>query len=397
MTDPLDWLDDSLADLDREDARRGMRHHAGAAGPWIDLVDDEGTRRVLHLSGNSYLGLADDPRVIEAATAAAVRHGVGAGASRLVTGGTTTHQALEGALADWKGTEDAVVLSSGYLANLAVITALVGPGDTIVSDRRNHASIIDACRLSGAQVRVFEHADAEHAEQLLGTAPGRRLLVTDGVFSMDGDIAPLPELCDVAERHGAMVVVDDAHGSGILGPDGRGTAAATGCSDRVHAVVVTLSKALGAAGGAVVGSRQLAEWIRNRARPFIFDTALPAPIAAAAHESLRISLAEPQRRARAVANARTLATVVAELGFATAEPDTCIVPVVIGENAATLRAMQRLLAHDVLAVAIRPPSVEVGTARLRLTTMATHSDADLAMARDALIASLSPAQLQDRP
>jgi 8-amino-7-oxononanoate synthase len=305
--DPLAWIGGALADLHERDLHRSLRHHASAADPWIELVDpDDPTaplRRVLHLCSNGYLGLASHPAVVEAAAEAAARHGTSAGASRLVTGGQSPHRALERDLAAWKGTEDAVLTSSGYLANLAVVTALVGRGDTVVSDARNHASIVDACRLSGAEIRVHAHGDPEHAEALLADAPGRRLLVTDGVFSMDGDLAPLPALCDVAERHGAAVVVDDAHGTGVLGPDGRGTAAALGCEDRVHAVVGTLSKALASVGGFVAGSTDLVDWLRNRARPVVFDTALPAPAVAAAHAALRVARSEPDRRRRVLAHA----------------------------------------------------------------------------------------------
>ncbi|MFT5222034.1 MAG: 8-amino-7-oxononanoate synthase [Glaciecola sp.] len=389
MSSALDWLDEELRKLRDADLYRDLRHHGGPAGPWIELETANGRRRVLHLSGNSYLGLADDERVVEAAIEVARTHGIGAGASRLVTGGTDQHRLLEAELAEFKGAQDAALLSSGYLANLAVVTALVGPGDTIVSDAWNHASIIDACRLSGAEVRVHRHADAEHAEQLLRDAPGRRALITDGVFSMDGDLAPLPALCDAAERHGAAVIVDDAHGTGVVGPDGRGTAAALGCADRVDAIVVTLSKSLGAAGGAVVGSRRLVHWVRNRARPFIFDTALPAAIVAAARCALRISIDEPERRANALRHARRVAQAAREAGHAVGDVNSCIVPIVLGENRTTLDAMQTLLDHDVLVVAIRPPSVPRGAARLRVTTMATHTESDIDHACSALQVALT--------
>lgn len=382
MTDPIAWADDALAELDARGLRRVLRHHGAAAAEKLHV---EGRPRpVLNLSGNSYLGLAHDQRVVAAAQKAADQFGVGAGASRLVTGGTTAHRDLEHALAAFKRTEAAALFSSGYLANLGVLTVLAGRGDTIVSDERNHASIIDACRLSGAEVRVFRHADPEHAETLLRDAPGRRVLVTDGVFSMDGDLAPLPDLCDVAERHGAAVVVDDAHGTGVLGPDGRGTVAATGCEGRVHAIVVTLSKALGSVGGAVVGQRRLVELVHSRARPFIFDTALPAMAVAAAHAALELSVEEPWRRDVATRHARTLAAAARDAGGSVPEVETCIVPVVLGSNAAALDGMERLLADDILAVAIRPPSVAPGSARLRLTTMATHEDEDMARAAQAL-------------
>ena len=389
--DPLAWLDPALDALAADDRHRSLRHHGSGADPWIELDGPAGPRRVLHLCSNGYLGLATDPRVTTAAAEAAHRYGAGTGSARLVTGAQAPHRHLEEQLADWKQVEATRLFSSGYLANLGVITALVGRGDTVVSDELNHASIIDACRLSGAQVRVYRHADAEHAAAQLADAPGRRLLVTDGVFSMDGDLAPLPALCDAAERHGAAVVVDDAHGSGVIGPDGRGTVAALGCEGRVHAIVATLSKALGSTGGYVAGSATLVDWLTNRARGFVFDTAPGAPAVAAASAALEIVRAEPERRDRVVAHARRLADAVRAGGWQVPEPRAAIVPVMIGDNGAALKAMEDLLARDVLAVAIRPPTVPVGTARLRATLMATHSAEDLDVAVRAFGAALAAA------
>lgn len=385
--DPLDWIGPALEDLTARDLSRELRHLEGAAGPWVTL---EVGRRLLHLCSNNYLGLATNPRVVAAARAAVRTYGTGTGASRLVSGGQKIHREFEEELAAWKGTEDAVLFSSGYLANLGLVTALVGRGDTVVSDELNHASIVDACRLSRAEVRVFQHRDFQHAAVLLASAPGRRLLVTDGVFSMDGDIAPLEELCSVAERHNAAVIVDDAHGSAVIGPDGRGTAAALGCEGRVHAVVGTLSKALGSTGGFVAGSRQLATWVRNGARPFIFDTAPSGPAIAAAQAALRIARASPDRRQRALRLARRLADGLRSLGVAVKDPAACIVPVPVGGNRAALDAMEGLVARGVLVVAIRPPSVPEGTARLRATVMATHSEADIEAAVAAFSVVLRP-------
>lgn len=389
--DPLAWLDEGLAALRADDRHRVLRHHGSAAEPWIALETPSGPRRVLHLCSNGYLGLATHPDVVAAAAAAARRYGTGTGSARLVTGAQAPHRDLEDLLADWKRVEATRLFSSGYLANLGVVTALVGRGDTVVSDELNHASIIDACRLSGAEVRVYRHADAAHADALLADAPGRRLLVTDGVFSMDGDLAPLPDLCDAAERHGAIVVVDDAHGSGVLGPDGRGTVAALGCEGRVHAIVATLSKALGSTGGYVAGSRRLVDWLTNRARGFVFDTALGAPAVAAAHAAVEVLRSEPDRRARPVAHARRLADAVRAAGWDVPVPEAAIVPVVVGDNGAAMRAMAQLLDQDVLAVAIRPPTVPRGTARLRATVMATHTDEDLDVAVRAFGAALAAA------
>lgn len=379
-TDALAWLDDALADLARQDLRRHLRHHRSGAEPWL-VLDGDPPRRVLHLSSNGYLGLATHPEVVAAAAQAAARYGTGSGSARLVTGAQGPHRDLEDDLAAWKRTESALLFSSGYMANLGVVTALVGRGDTVVSDELNHASIIDACRLSRAQVRVFRHGDAEQAAALLADAPGRRLLITDGVFSMDGDLAALPDLCDAAERHGAMMVIDDAHGSGVIGPDGRGTAALLDCEDRVDAIVATLSKSLGSTGGYVAGSRRLVDWLTNRARPFVFDTAPGAPAVAAAHAALRIAQREPQRRARAVLLAQRLASGLADAGVGTiSDPQVPIVPVVVGSAERALHAMDDLLERGVLAVAIRPPTVPAGTARLRATVMATHTDEDVDLA-----------------
>ncbi|MDQ4129658.1 MAG: 8-amino-7-oxononanoate synthase [Actinomycetota bacterium] len=386
--DPLGWIDPALEDLTAGDLRRELRHLAGPAGPWVTLEDG---RKLLHLCSNNYLGLATNPRVVAAARAAVRTYGTGAGASRLVTGGQKIHREFEEELAAWKGTGAAVLFSSGYLANLGVVTALVGAGDTVVSDELNHASIVDACRLSRAEVRVYQHRDFEHAAALLARAPGRRLLVTDGVFSMDGDLAPLEELCDAAERHNAALVVDDAHGSAIIGPDGRGTAAALGCEGRVHAVVGTLSKALGSTGGFVATSRAVAKWLHNRARPFIFDTAPSGPAIAAAQAALRIARASPDRRQRALRLARRLADGLRAVGVAVNEPEACIVPIPVGDNRGVLDAMEGLVARGVLVVAIRPPSVPDGTARLRATVMATHSEADVELAVSAFARVLRPA------
>lgn len=365
MGDPLDWVGPALQDLEVVGLRRTLRHRASAAGPYVDGL--------VNLSSNDYLGLAGDRRVIEAAQAAAGAWGAGSGASRLVTGGTVLHRELERAIARWKRAEDAVVFSSGYLANVGTIPALVGRGDAVFSDALNHASIIDGCRLSRAQVRVYPHRDIAALDQLLGTTDARRrLIVTDGIFSMDGDAADVPALRTLAEAHGAMLMVDDAHGCGVLGPDGRGTAAAQGCAGRVHVQLGTLSKAFGAAGGYVAGAADLCDWLRNQARGFVFDTALPPPAAGAAVRAREIATAEPWRRARALQLAQRLAA-----GLGVEEPAACIVPLVIGAPEATLRASAALAEAGLLAVAIRPPTVPPGTARLRFTASAAHSEADI--------------------
>ena len=359
-TDPLGWISPALGELQTAGLRRVLRHRG------LDVPAE-----AVDLSSNDYLGLAGDPRVVEAAREAAAGWGAGSGASRLVTGGTALHRELERAIAGWKGTEDAVVFSSGYLANTGTIPALVGAGDAVFSDALNHASIVDGCRLSRAAVRVFPHRDAAALDQLLAaTHARRRLVVTDGVFSMDGDTAELPELCAVAEAHGAMMMVDDAHGCGVLGPEGRGTAAAQGCADRVHVQLGTLSKAFGAAGGYVAGDRGLCEWLRNRARGFVFDTA-PVPAAVgAALRALEIAAAEPWRRQHGRALARRLAR-----GLGVDQPAACVVPFVVGEPRAAMAASAALAEEGLIVVAIRPPTVLPGTARPRFALTASHEEA----------------------
>ncbi len=367
MGDPLGWIGAALCELETAGLRRALRHRTTGAGPLVDGL--------VNLSSNDYLGLAGDPRVVEAARDAAGTWGAGSGASRLVTGGTELHRELERAIARWKRTEDAVVFSSGYLANAGTIPALVGRGDAVFSDALNHASIIDGCRLSRAQVHVYPHRDVAALDRLLATTERtarRRLVITDGVFSMGGDAADLAGLCAVAEAHGAMVIVDDAHGCGVLGPDGRGTAAAQGCAGRVSVQLGTLSKAFGAAGGYVAGAMTLCDWLRNRARGFVFDTA-PAPaVVGAALQALDIAAAEPWRRATALRLARRLAA-----GLGVAEPAACVVPLVLGEPEAALRASAALAEAGLLVVPIRPPTVPPGTARLRFAISAAHTEAEI--------------------
>ncbi|MFO0574118.1 MAG: 8-amino-7-oxononanoate synthase [Polyangia bacterium] len=401
---PAAWaehLDSRAAALRRAGLWRTVRTLASAPGPTVRLPDeggDEGRgegRELIALGSNNYLGLATDPRLVAAAQAAAARYGTGSGASRLLGGALSLHDELERRLAAWKGCEDCVLFSSGYLANLGAITALCGRGDTIVSDRLNHASLIDGCRLSGASVRIYPHADARACAEAVaeaGGSGGRVLIATDSVFSMDGDLAPLAELVAVAERHGALLFLDEAHATGVLGR-GRGALAELGLTGRVGAVMGTCSKALGSLGGFVCGSRVLCDHLRNHARGFIFDTSLPAPVVAATLAALDVIEREPERCARARALAVRLCRSLRALGYDAALPQAAIVPVLIGESEAAVRLSARLRELGVLALAVRPPTVPAGTARLRLCTMATHTDehieqavAAFAAARDSLSA-----------
>jgi 8-amino-7-oxononanoate synthase len=379
---PFAWLPGALGELRDADLLRVLTYAASAPDPEVVL---DGVPHLL-LASNNYLGLATDPRVLAGARAALDAYGAGAGASRLVTGSLDLHRRLELRLAELKSCEDALVFPTGYQANVGTIPALVGPGDLVASDELNHASIIDGCRLSRAEVVRYRHADAGAAEEALRSAPRarRRLLVTDTVFSMDGDLAPLPDLLAVAERHGAMLMVDEAHATGVLGPSGAGAIEHFGLEGRVPVVMGTLSKALGAQGGYVAGGRDLCDYLRTRARGFVFTTALAPAAAGAALAALDVVRDEPERRARLHDLAARLARGAEELGYTVLPTGSAVVGVVIGEARAALDVAAALRADRVWAPAIRPPSVPVGSARLRLTVMATHEDRHLAWALDAL-------------
>ena len=369
MADPLAWCAGELARLEREGLRRHPATLSSPQGPEVVV----GGRWVIQLCSNDYLGLAADPRLRRAAAAAAGRWGAGSGASRLVSGTSEAHRRLEASLARLKGREDAIVFSSGYLANAGTIPALAGRQDVVFSDELNHASIIDGCRLSGARVVVYRHADVAGLERALCSVEARRrLVVTDTVFSMQGDLAPVPDLARVCERHGAMLMVDDAHATGLL-EAGAGAGI----------VMSTLSKALGSAGGFVAGSRDLVEWLRNRARSYVFDTAPPPAAVGAAIEAVRIIAAEPHRGPDVVAAAARLAQALAGLGYDVGQPSAAIVPVFVGDGPDGMALSSRLLEHGIFVPAIRPPSVPPGTARLRVTVTAAHTEEHLAAAVEA--------------
>ena len=365
MTDPLAFARDELARLELDALLREV--HPLDTPQTAEVVRDG--HRLLLFASNNYLGLANDPRVVDAATDAARRWGVGAGSARLITGATHLHDELEDAIASFKHTAAALIFSSGYLANLGTISALAGAEDAIFSDELNHASIIDGARLSRAQVHVYRHADPQHLADLLRTSTARRkLVVTDGVFSMDGDLAPLPSLVQVCGSSDAILMVDEAHATGVVGPGGRGAVAHFRLEGRVPVVMGTLSKSFGSAGGYIAGSRELVAFLRNRARAFIFDTAIPAPVAAAALRALEILSASPELALRVRSNAMRLAQ-----GLGLARPDAAIVPIVVGASEDALRLSEALLRQGILVPAIRPPTVPTGTARLRTTVMATHT------------------------
>jgi 8-amino-7-oxononanoate synthase len=373
-------FEDDLATLEAAGLRRRLRPLASGCDTEV-LLDG---RRVLLLSSNNYLGLAGDARLQAAAADAVVRWGCGTGASRLVSGHLELHAGVEAKLAAFKGTEAALLFPSGYQANVGAISAVVGRGDHVYSDALNHASIVDGCRLSRATIHLYPHRDVAALETALATSPrgGRRLIVTDSVFSMDGDRAPLPALVTLARQYHSWLLVDEAHATGVLGPRGAGLAEAEGVTDDVTVHVGTLGKALGSAGAYVAGSRELVELLVNRARSFVYTTGLAPASVAAAGAALDVVAAEPERRRTLLANAAMLREGLCGLGLA-AGGDTQIVPLVVGDNRRALALAEALLARGVLAHAIRPPTVPPGTARLRISPMATHTRAQLTQALSA--------------
>jgi 8-amino-7-oxononanoate synthase len=383
MSDPLAWLDDEAAAWSARGLSRRLNPH-GEVRPGRFA---RGGRWLANFGSNDYLGLATDPRLAAAAHAAAARYGWGAGASPLVSGWTEAHQDLVDALAAFERAEAALLFPTGFAANLGTLAALAGPGDAVYSDRLNHACLIDGARLSRATVRVYPHNDVAVLAAVLERDRGRfrrSLIATDGVFSMDGDLAPLGEIAEVAERFGAMLLVDEAHGTGVFGPDGRGAASACGVAGRVHVRVGTLSKALGSLGGFVAGSRRLVDHLVNHARTQIYSTALPPAAAAAARAALAVVEAEPWRRERVFALAARLRGALRGAGLDVGPADGPIVPVLVGEPGRALDLAARLADAGLFVPAIRPPTVPAGTSRLRISVTAAHADEDI----DALIAAL---------
>jgi 8-amino-7-oxononanoate synthase len=385
-------IDERLAELERLGLSRRTRLVSGPQGPTV-LLDG---KPMLVLCSNNYLGLADHPRVREAAADAAMRWGVGAGASRLVSGTMTIHRRLEERLAAFEQSEACLLFGSGYLANLGVIGALAGRGGTVFSDELNHASIVDGCRLSRAEVVVYRHLDVEHLAWCLrrhgsppargarGQGQGGRLIVTDTVFSMDGDVAPLQEIVELAKAHGARLMVDEAHATGALGPDGRGAVAEAELEDEVDVIVGTLGKALGSYGAYVCAEEEMVRYLLNTARSLIFSTAPGPPAVAGALAALELLQERPHRVERLRANARVLRRALAAEGFAVAENEMHIVPLIVGDERAAMRLCERAIERGVFAQAIRPPTVPAGTSRLRLATMASHTASDLRMAAGVL-------------
>jgi glycine C-acetyltransferase/8-amino-7-oxononanoate synthase len=351
---------------------RRLRLVSGPQGPRV-LLDG---RPVLLLCSNNYLGLADHPKVRGAAAEAAMRWGAGAGASRLISGTMEPHRRLEAELAEFKGYEAALLFGSGYLANTGVIAALAGKGEVVFSDELNHASIVDGCRLSRAETFVYRHGDLDHLAWGLREAGERAsLIVSDGVFSMDGDVATLPELLELARRHRCRLTIDEAHATGAVGPGGRGSVAAAGLSGEVDVVVGTLGKALGSYGAYACASAETIDYLVNTARPFIFSTAPPPPSVAAATAAL--DLVSPQRVERLRDNASRFRAALAAEGLDAGSSQTQIVPIEVGDAGRTMELCERALERGVFAQGIRPPTVPEGSSRLRFTVMATHRVGEL--------------------
>jgi 8-amino-7-oxononanoate synthase len=385
------WMDDELEECRRRGLYRVRRRLQSGQAVRVRLRGGE----LINFSSNDYLALAGDPRLARAAAAASRRYGTGAGASPLVSGYTPPLRSLERALAEWEGTESALVFSSGYAANLAVVSSLAGRADAVFSDALNHASLIDGCRLSRAAVHVYRHNDIAHLADLLrtqGRRARRRLIVSDTVFSMDGDLAPLANLLELAERFDCLLVIDEAHATGVLGEQGRGVtdllAAGSWSWDRL-VKVGTLSKALGTQGGFVCGPRRLIDWLINHARPYIFSTAPAPPIAAAARRAVALVRENADGRRHVLDLAERLRRKLGERGASVGESCCQIVPLVVGEPRAAMALSRRLREHGFLVPAIRPPAVPEGTARLRISVTAGHTEDDV----DQLVKTIGSAVL----
>jgi len=382
MSNALRYLDEQLEQWKSEGTYQRLRvlESASAAESRFDGKD------VINLASNNYLGLTTHPKLVEAAVAAAKRYGAGSGAVRTISGTMSLHMALEERIAAFKNVEASVVFQSGFAANAGTVSAILGPEDHIISDELNHASIIDGCRLSRAKIHVFPHKDVAAAENILASldgAGGRKLLISDGVFSMDGDIGPLPGLVEAAEKHGAIMMVDDAHSSGVLGRDGRGTIDHFGLHGRVHIQVGTLSKAIGVLGGYVCGSRDLIEFLYHRARPFLFSTSHPPAVAAACLAAFDVLEQEPERIDKMWENTRYFKQGLTAAGFNTGISETPITPVIVGEARLAHELSRELFHEGVLATGIGFPTVPKGKARVRTIVTATHTTAELDRALEA--------------
>lgn len=378
----MDFLHERLASLKKEGLYRTLREHQGpqAATTCID------GKEVVQLSSNNYLGLADHPRVKAAAQEALERLGTGSGGARLVCGNLALNTTLEERLAALKKKESGLLFSTGYMANIGILAALMEEGDVVFSDALNHASIVDGCRMSRAETRVYPHKDMDALEQALRASKHcrRRLIVTDGIFSMDGDIAPLPDLVSLAEHYECMLMVDDAHATGVLGDHGGGTGEYFGLEDRIDITMGTLGKALGGFGAFVAGDHSLRALLINCARPFIFTTGLPPSVIATGIAALELLTEEPGLRQKLWENVAFFRKGMESAGFDLLESETQIIPVFVGDASLTMRMGELLFQEGVFVQGIRPPAVPQGSSRLRITIMATHGREALGRALEAL-------------
>jgi glycine C-acetyltransferase len=384
----LSYLTDQMNELRQKGTHFSLRVLEEPQSP--ECVFDG--KRVINLASNNYLGLTTHPKLREAALAAIKKYGVGSGAVRTVSGTMTIHMELEEKIARFKKTEACVVFQSGFAANAGTVSAILGKEDFIISDELNHASIIDGARLSRAKIKVFRHKDAAHAEELLKEVagePGHKLMITDGVFSMDGDVGPLPALCDLAEKYGAIMMVDDAHASGVLGKNGRGTPDHFNVHGRVDVQVGTLSKAIGALGGYVCGSKELIDFLYHRARPFLFSTSHPPSVAATCIAAFDVLEQEPELMDKLWANTRFFKKELGLLGFniggtTTPASETPITPIIVGEGRLAMEFSRELFNEGVFTPGIAFPTVAEGKARLRTIMSATHTQDQLSRALEVL-------------
>ncbi len=376
MSNPLSYLHDQLESWRQEGTFQRLRVLETACAPESRFDG----KQVINLASNNYLGLTTHPKLREAALEAVRKYGAGSGAVRTISGTMSLHMELEERIAAFKHVEACVVFQSGFAANAGTVSAILTPDDHIISDELNHASIIDGCRLSRAKIHVFPHKDVARAEAILAEldgASGRKLLISDGVFSMDGDIGPLPGLVEAAEKHDAIMMVDDAHSSGVLGRNGRGTIDHFGLHGRVHIQVGTLSKAVGVLGGYVCGSRDLIEFLYHRARPFLFSTSHPPAVAAACLAAFDVLEQEPERIQQLWDNTRYFKQGLVAAGFDTGISETPITPVMVGEAAQAHQFSRELFEGGVLATGIGFPTVPKGRARIRTIVTATHTREEL--------------------
>ena len=371
----MDFLKTELDSLRKASLYRQLRWFEGPQSPRTTVNG----RNCILLSSNNYLGLTDHPQVKDAACQALARWGTGSGGSRLISGNFLLYKELEEKIAQFKNTEEVIVFSSGYLANIGTISSLAGPEDAVISDELNHASIIDGCRLSRARVVIFGHKDMKQLEKALSETQDcrRRLVITDGVFSMDGDLAPLPEIVRLAEKYDAFVMVDDAHATGVFGSRGTGTVEHFNLEGKVAVQVWTLSKALASCGGYVTGKSDLINYLRNKARSFIYSTGLPPAAVGAAIAAVDLIREKPEIRARLFDNINFLSEGLTRLGFTILNRESQIIPILVGDDGLTMVMDKSLFGRGVFVAGIRPPSVPPGTSRLRVSVMATHTREDL--------------------